>query len=178
MRTNTNLLFSLFIFSNIVLAQDSYKPLFKIYENGLYGYIDSYGAVVIPPKFKGAGEFSEGLAPVRENGYYGYIDETGKYVIEPRYDYARNFGYGYSLVYKDGTPNLIDKYGKNLTSTNYKDIFPLEKNMAKVGTFSGKFGICFRTLSLSKSSVISEVICLINNSPAFSKRKEFQVRSE
>jgi hypothetical protein len=141
MKTFTNLLFSFFIFSNLIFAQNSYKPLFKIYENGLYGYIDSTGAVIIPPKFKGAGEFSEGLAPVRENGYYGYIDESGKYDITPLYDYATNFGYGYAIVYKDGTPNLIDKYGKNLTSTRFKNIFPFEKNMAKVVTFSGKFGI-------------------------------------
>ena len=141
MKTITHLLFSFFIYSNLIFAQDSYKPLFKIYENGLYGYIDSTGAVIIPPKYKGAGEFSEGLAPVRENGYYGYIDETGKYAITPQYDYAQDFRYGYAIVYEDGKPNLIDKYGKNLTSTSFKNIFEFEKNLAMVYTFTGKCGI-------------------------------------
>lgn len=129
------------LMGNTTLSQDNYKPLFRIYENGLYGYIDSTGAVVISPKYKGAGEFSEGLAPVRENGYYGYIDETGKNAITPQYDYAQDFGYGYAIVYEDGKPNLIDKNGKNLTSTSFKNIFEFEKNLAMVYTFTGKCGI-------------------------------------
>jgi len=135
------ILFAIFNYFNFSPAQENYTPLFRIYENGLYGFIDSTGTVVIPPKYKGAGEFSEGLAPVRENGYYGYIDETGNYVITPQYDYAQNFGYGYAIVYEDEKPKLIDKFGKNLTPTRYISILPFEKNLARVYTFTGKCGI-------------------------------------
>src|SRR5688572_1195390 len=108
MNTFKYLLFTLFFLSNITFAQVSYQPLFKIYENGLYGYIDSTGKVVIPPKYKSAGEFSEGLAPVRENGYYGYIDESGKYVLHPQYDYAQTFINGFAKININGNANIID----------------------------------------------------------------------
>ena len=38
-----------------------------------YAYIDKTGRMVIRPQFDDAGDFSEGLAPVRLNGKWGYI---------------------------------------------------------------------------------------------------------
>lgn len=55
-----------------------------------YGYIDQTGAVVIPPQWWSAGDFSEGRAwvmPDYEAGgthMLGYIDTTGKLVIPAR----------------------------------------------------------------------------------------------
>lgn len=135
------ILFAIFNYLIVSFAQENHIPLFRIFENGLYGYIDSTGVIIIPPKFKSAGEFSEGLAPVRENGYYGYIDETGRYVIEPKYDYAENFNNNYAIIYEDGKPNFINKFGKKLTSSSYLNIYQFEKNLVQVCTFSGKFGI-------------------------------------
>ena len=52
--------------------------LFPIVENGLNGFIDSTGKVVIMPKFKTIKPFAEGLAAAREpEGDYGFIDSTG-----------------------------------------------------------------------------------------------------
>jgi len=160
MRTITNLLFSLFIFSNFVLAQDSYKPLFKIYENGLYGYIDSNGAVVIPPKFKGAGEFFEGLAPVRENGYYGYIDETGKYIFPPVYDFAEPFKDNYAIVYIDSNASIIDIKGNVKTDcSNYKKITQAKNGLWKVITHTNKTGFLHKDGSINVDTLYN----IINN---------------
>ncbi|HMQ78646.1 MAG TPA: WG repeat-containing protein [Ignavibacteria bacterium] len=169
MRTITNLLFSLFIFSNLIFAQDSYKPLFKIYENGLYGYIDSTGAVVIPPKFKGAGEFSEGLAPVRENGYYGYIDVTGKYVLPAVYDYAESFKEGLAKIYIDGNANIIDKTGKlkiNFITTEIKNY---TGSLVKVRSSENNWGVVKLNGNIiidtiyNQISDMSEGIYIVNN---------------
>lgn len=135
------ILFAIFNYLIVSFAQENHIPLFRIYENGLYGYIDSTGKIVIPPKYKNAGEFSEGLAPVRENGYYGYIDETGKYVIDPQYDYAENFNYNYAIIYEEGKPNFINKFGVKLTSSSYLNIYQFKKNLVQVCTFSGKYGV-------------------------------------
>lgn len=48
-----------------------------------WGYKDSSGNVVIPPKFRQASTFSEGIAEVEEGLLAGYIDKTGKYAIKP-----------------------------------------------------------------------------------------------
>ena len=49
-----------------------------------YGYVDTSGAMVIPPQFRGAFDFSEGLAAVAVMGNgatkWGYIDKTGKVI--------------------------------------------------------------------------------------------------
>ena len=48
-----------------------------------WGYKDATGKIVIPPKFRDAYPFSEGLAEVEEVLLTGFIDKTGKYVIKP-----------------------------------------------------------------------------------------------
>ena len=40
-------------------------PLFPVYVNGMKGYIDITGKMIIEPIFEDADEFSEGLAAVR-----------------------------------------------------------------------------------------------------------------
>jgi len=55
--------------------------LFPVHHNGKYGYIDSTGRLVIPPRFEYADRFSEGLARVTLEGKSAYIDTTGRMVI-------------------------------------------------------------------------------------------------
>lgn len=55
-------------------------------EGLLYGYIDKSGKEVIPPQFRDAGNFSEGLAPVFIDGKIGFIDKTGKFAIKPKFE--------------------------------------------------------------------------------------------
>lgn len=56
----------------------------------------------IQPQFDDAGNFVEGLAPVRTgstfSGKWGYIDKTGKYVIKPEFDEANDFADGLAAV--------------------------------------------------------------------------------
>ena len=51
-------------------------------ENGLYGYCNTSGEVVIEPQFAYAFEFEDGYAEVEfTDGTYGVIDQTGKVVM-------------------------------------------------------------------------------------------------
>ena len=68
--------------------------LLPIKKDGRIGFINLQGKIVIQPKFRKVGNFSEGLAPARMEGLYGYIDNSGKYVIPPIYDYAEDFSEG------------------------------------------------------------------------------------
>lgn len=80
-------------------------------ENGRWGYLDSTGAVVLQPRYRAAGSFSEGMAPVRIGGLYGYINRQGQYVLPPVYAYATQFRAGRAVVWPDSTPQLIDHDG-------------------------------------------------------------------
>lgn len=81
-----------------------------------YGYIDHTGQIVIPPRFWGAGEFREGLAPVfdHDTKAWGYVDNEGKSIIPPQFFEAGSFNEGIAVVKlpfdKDGYA-FIDKAG-------------------------------------------------------------------
>lgn len=71
------------------------NPLYAVQDdNGLWGYIDSQGNVVIPCTYTWAEDFRGGYAlarlipegePETEYGYYGIIDASGQWVLKPEY---------------------------------------------------------------------------------------------
>lgn len=83
--------------------------------DGLWGFIDTKGKLVIPYTFTySPGRFSTGLAKVQgADGKYGYVNKENKMVIAPRYVYATTFYKGYALT-KEGYNSpaiLIDTTG-------------------------------------------------------------------
>ncbi|MCX7820469.1 MAG: WG repeat-containing protein [Brevinematales bacterium] len=85
---------------------------YEVYEeNGLYGFKDKNGNIIIKPIFEKAFRFSEGLAPVRKNKKWGYINNKGEVVIPFKYDMAALFKDGLALVRFDGEEGFIDMNG-------------------------------------------------------------------
>lgn len=72
--------------------------LFRVQQNGKWGYMDQTGKIVVAPKFAGAGEFSEGLGAVLVDKKWGYVDGTGSMVLKPRFDECGNFSEGLAAV--------------------------------------------------------------------------------
>lgn len=59
----------------------------RVCREGLFGYADADGEVVIEPQFAYAEDFYENRAIVETcGGRMGVIDRTGRYVVEPVYD--------------------------------------------------------------------------------------------
>jgi hypothetical protein len=71
------------------------EGLVSIEVNGLYGFEDEMGRVVIEPKFAWLDYFSNGMARFNtsrhRDGKWGFIDRTGKTVIPPQFDDAQDF---------------------------------------------------------------------------------------
>lgn len=131
--------FSLFI-SHSFCQNES--RLFLFSENNKYGYINSKGDIIIPAQFYSAGNFSEGLAPVRLKGTYGYIDTKGDFVIPSKYDFAELFINETAKIYLNGKPYFIDKKGTITFEHNYKEIYKLgNHNYLEVLTITGKQGV-------------------------------------
>lgn len=123
--------------SNLYAKPDS---LFRIIENGRFGYIDAKGKVVIAPRFRNGSDFSDGLAAVRLDGYYGYIDKKGSYIIPPKYEFATGFENGIAVVYVKGAPRLIDILGNTVLGDKYKELSFITPTKARAVTKKGKMG--------------------------------------
>ena len=63
-----------------------------------WGFIDKTGTVVIQPRFEGALNFSDGLAPVVLAGKWGFINTKGDLVIENQFEWVGEFSEGMAIV--------------------------------------------------------------------------------
>jgi hypothetical protein len=83
---------------------------------GKAGFIDPRGEWVIPPQFRDARPFWDGLAAVNTGGpdaeKWGFIDRTGKVVITPQYEAVGDFSEGLVWVKSGGRVGYIDKQGQ------------------------------------------------------------------
>jgi hypothetical protein len=93
--------------SNVLLAQN----LYIIEKDGVYGFADKSGTLVIPPKYGLAKAFREGLAPVYISGKWGYIDSEGNMKIQPHFWDADNFSDGMAAVRLKGGWGYVDREG-------------------------------------------------------------------
>jgi hypothetical protein len=77
-------------------------PLYPVPVNGMWGYINKTGKLVINPQFGDAKYFHDGLANVRVGdawtGKWGFINLTGKWVVKPRFDHAGRLSEGLAVV--------------------------------------------------------------------------------
>ncbi len=96
--------------------EQKFTVLLPVPVNGRWGYINVEGNFVINPRFAIAGNFSEGLAPVRddEGGFY-YIDTTGNVITNGnRYRLAEDFSEGLAAIQGerfDDKRGFIDRSG-------------------------------------------------------------------
>lgn len=102
-------------------------------KDGLFGYMDKTGTVVIPASYLQAEPFCDGLAAVKvpspgtdqgrksenaESGRWGFIDKSASWIIAPVYDQAQSFSEGKSFVGYKRKTFCIDRRGKKLFSTS------------------------------------------------------------
>lgn len=79
---------------------------------GLWGYVDLTGHMVIEPQFREVSGFSNDIAAAKKDDLFGYIDKKGHWVIEPRFTRATDFNAaGTALVVIDNRLALIDRKG-------------------------------------------------------------------
>lgn len=127
-------------------------------KGNLWGYLNMTGEIIISPRYAVAGEFSDGMAPVRLKARYGFINTRGEFTIEPKYDIANKFHDGIAKVYIDGKPYIIDKKGKILFDHDFEHIDDFGgKTYSIVKTKDSKYGIVNRKGKLIVDTVYSQI---------------------
>ncbi|MFA0964576.1 WG repeat-containing protein [Roseivirga sp. BDSF3-8] len=115
-------------------------PFFYYAEDGLYGYIDPKGEVVIPARYSEANAFSEGLALVRQGDKQGFINGRGEWVFSTEFDEIFPFAGGRAVVYKDGLAGYIDTSGKVVIAPQFAEAWSFSEGVAAVQHADGLYG--------------------------------------
>ena len=120
-----------------------------------YGFIDRNGKIVIPLEYEDAGNFSEGLAPVKKDGKWGYISKSGEVRIPFEFDKASEFSEEYAVVSKNGEAGFIDKNGVSPTGFVFDSAKPFRYGIAVVknGDENQVINKKWETIYVSKSSI-------------------------
>lgn len=133
-----------------VQGLDFQENLAKFQQNGLWGFVDRQGNIVISPQFSGAGGFYNGRAVVQvSNQNWGYIDKKGNWIVSPQYCMAGRFSEGLAGVYVNGYRSgdncyggkwgFIDVNGNFVINAVFDEATRFNKGKAKV-TYKGQSG--------------------------------------
>jgi hypothetical protein len=101
-----------------------------------WGYVNATGETVIPPRFRVAGKFHDGRAPVTNGMYWGYIDRAGEIAIEPQFVVVGRFADGVAPVVVDRKYVLVSRSGERVGTASYPFIGEFSEGLASVCTGS------------------------------------------
>ncbi|MFR9496328.1 MAG: WG repeat-containing protein [Rikenellaceae bacterium] len=119
------------------------NELFIVEENGLYGYKNDAGSIIIPLIYIEAYSFSCGLALVRNDNYeYSYINRNGV-SIAPFGSYKwcdTHFMHGYARVVNSSNKwVIINTLGKVITDKEYDKIWTIKPQyISEIKAFIGE----------------------------------------
>lgn len=150
-------------------------------QDGLTGYMDKSGTVVIKNTYKNAMAFNEGMAAVlTENGQWGFINKKGEMVIKPAYISAGRFSEGVAVVSTGKTAYDKDKQSGAIDKTG-KVVIPFDK--ISIGDFKNGKAIAesnyisYYIYKNGKNSLSCDVNTLANGRYAFSALAKNDVQS-
>ena len=114
--------------------------IFKEKIGVFYGFIDKTGKVIIPPTYRHASNFSEGVAAVEEDSNVrkkfrktGYINHNNQWVIAPQYRFAKEFHEGLAAAFPEKDKcGYIDKKGIWVLPATYKHCGDFSEGLASV----------------------------------------------
>lgn len=111
--------------------------------DGLYGYLDTTGAVAIAPQYLQASDyFCHGRATVKTANGYGVIDPDGQTVIEDCFEWIGRHWHGYAEVQIDArTWAIIDTEGRKTWQCQARELSPVFHGLVRRTEESGLQGL-------------------------------------
>ncbi len=138
------------------LAKGLYPVQASPEDSKKFGYINQNLGLEIALLYDGAGEFSEGLAPVLKGGKWGYINEKGVAAIDYEFDdVGENGAYGFvnglAPARKNGYCGIINRKGEAVVGFEFDEIL-----QGKNGKYIAKKGGVWGVITVNESIVEAE----------------------
>jgi len=127
--------------------------------NGLWGFVDEEGDLIIDTKYESTGDFQNNLVWVEKDNLYGMIDSEGALIIPINYEEIfpeDKFIESFIRVKKDGKYGFINQEGELLTPPIYDEAGLFKEGMAYVKN-DGKYGFVDRTGELTIPTIYDEI---------------------
>lgn len=128
-----------------IKKEESSPLLIPIKKNGLWGYSDINGNIVIEPKYREGDSFKEGLAVIKDFNEekavnkYGVINIKGDSVIKPEYDYIKGYKNGFTVVKQGEKYGVLNKVGNIVIPILYDELSDFSENLSFFKS-EGKYG--------------------------------------
>jgi hypothetical protein len=105
-------------------AMNSDGKLFKVNQDGKWGWCDDEGKFIINAQFESARNFGKSdFSAVKSGKEFGYIDREGKFVINPQFKEALPFVNGMAAIENgNGEVGFIDEKGKIIINPQFNRI--------------------------------------------------------
>ena len=104
----------------------------RIKKNGLFGFVDTSGRIVITPSFEDALPFSEGFSGVKSKGKWGFIDKTGNMVVKPDYQAVKSFREQRAVIKRDKKYGYVDNKANIIVAPTYSKANSFSNGFAAV----------------------------------------------
>lgn len=103
--------------------------------NGLWGYKNTSGQVVIEAVFSEAYEFDGDVAFAAQNGMFGLINRSGAWLAEPAWEHVSIFSEDKAAVESGDRWGYIDRTGKLIIDYSFREVgdFHCGRAMARSG---------------------------------------------
>ena len=101
-------------------------------EESKYGFVDTFGNVIINAQFEGASWFSGDFARVLQGVYIGFIDRTGNIVINPQFRGAGDFSEGKANVFDGSQWGYINTSGAFVINPQFDNAGDFNNGLAVI----------------------------------------------
>jgi hypothetical protein len=115
------------------------KPLFKIRENGKYGFINDEGEVVIEAQYFEAEDFYNGFSRVKFNDKLVPLDSMGRLLLKHLFNHVSLFEEHLACAKLVSLWGYIDERGTLVIDVQFEDAKDFSENLAAVRT-AGRYG--------------------------------------
>jgi hypothetical protein len=98
---------------------------FSVSIDDFMGFIDLGGKLSIANRYQDAGDFVDGIAPVKLLNHWGFINRLEQIVVQPFYDKVNYLGDHLILVQKDEKYGMINDSGVTIQDIEYDLLKPI-----------------------------------------------------